>query len=379
MVSIDVTVASSRLQIRAARALWLRWDVGKIYFTRNGQDVTKYGLYIESQSVAVDTASTRKAASPTSLRFPSITAVGQQLMKHDYLSATIDLGFFTGILKPAVLDRLLSLHQRLGSDVLQVVQDYRSNAERKSAAENPLHFDVNINVEGIRFGLRADDISTTLLFEALALRAHVIKTETIRWQFYIDHLGLSLGHLEERSLSVDTEPMRKSRSAYASLNLHAEETPGASSCLNIALNKVHTVMHVGALAELTDLFRSWSADIVLLRDNIAAEVAEVKENTSKVIRKLEYGEPAETSWFASRLLNVDVTSIGIAIPLIDEAVVIDSQEHGTPALLFSVRHVGFSNRRNEAARFIVQHADLRFISKWVCVVCPVLIPVSINA
>jgi hypothetical protein len=190
------------------------------------------------------------------------------------------------------------------------------------------------------------------------------------WRAKVDHFGLSLGHLGSE-ISDGAEPIRKHRSAYMILDIDVQEIPsqkGIASQLNVSLSRVHTVMHVAALSELSDLVRSWQSDIHILRDNRASEVAEVKSTTSKILKKLEAGDKPiqpEESWFATRFFTVHIVGLGLAIPL-DEAAAIDLRHRdnvSTPAMLFSIRVVSFQNRKNETARFKVQQAALQFLEK----------------
>lgn len=398
-MKIDLSVGSVHLHLRAAKAVWLRWDIGKIYVTRQEFEKNiRFGVKVAPQLVGAYTSSRKsKIRDASTIRLPSLTAVGNHRCVGDQpiLSAAINLGFFVGILKPAVLDRLLSLHQRLGSDIVTSMQEYRDSSfnpqpvqheqtatfvpigapSAKTSIAHEVLFDLRLSVEGVRFGLKADDVATTLLFEAFSLKGHASNQVTkgsILWRAKVEHFGLSLGHLGTTDLPDEAQPIRRHRSAYMVFDIDVQEIPGttgtSASQLNISLNRVHTVMHIAALSELVDLVRSWQSDVHILRDNRAAEMAEVKVHTSKILKQLEVsekGDQPEASWFATRLFTIEVTGLGIAIPL-DEAAAIDLQQRNssvTPALLFSIRMISFQNRRNETARFRVQQTALQFLDK----------------
>lgn len=401
-VQLDLSVGRLHLQIRAAKAVWLRWDIGKVFISRHGcESDIRFGLRFAPQTVGAYTTMKRsKDRGASSIKLPSFTAIGfhKTTNGRPHISATVTLGFFVGVLKPAVLDRLLSLHQRLGSDIMHIVQEYRETVRQElrshqaKYAQRPpttvsedtepiptgykLLMDLQVSVAGVRFGLKADDVSTTLLLEALALRGQVTNTSTehaeLLWRAKVDHFGLSLGHLGTE-ISDEAEPIRKHRTAYMMLDVDVQEIPGQqglASQLNVSLNRVHTVMHVAALSELSELIRSWQSDIHILRDNRASEVAEVKSTTSKIFKKLEAGDKPiqpEESWFANRFFTINLVGFGIAIPL-DEAAAIDLRHRDNilvPALLFSVRVLSFQNRKNETARFKMQQMALQVLEKWV--------------
>ncbi|WVW81321.1 hypothetical protein I302_103312 [Kwoniella bestiolae CBS 10118] len=395
LAAVDLTIEALHIQVRAAKALWLRWDIGKIYVSRQALDENvRFAMRVAPQVVgAYASLRKHKSTDSSALRLPSITVIGdtRTVDGRAHVSANIELGFFTGVLKPVILDRLLSLHQQLAADITQFVHDWQNDVTKAinqrhakgistasidttstTQTDSPgLLFDIHIGVAGLRLGLRADDVATTLLFEALAVKGratnHLTEEHALHWRAKIDHFGLSLGHLGSQALSNDTEPIRTHRTAYMILDAEVQEvppTPQSTSRLIINLSRVHTVMHPEALSELADLLKSWMSDLHTLRDHRSAEVAEVKVHTSKVLKRLESAEKvehSEKSWFANRLVFVEVSGIGIAIPLVEGAAIGDTIHSDLPALLYSIRVISFQNRRNETARFKVQNMALQFV------------------
>ncbi|KAK8844716.1 hypothetical protein IAR55_006566 [Kwoniella newhampshirensis] len=391
--SLDVTVESLHFQVRAAKSLWLRWDMGKIFGSRQaGKDECRVAVRTAPQVVGVYTSNRRsKAGDSSALRLPSVTVVGntRSIQGRTHVLANIDLGFFTGVLKPAILDRLLSLHQRLDADISEVIEDWRGDVNEAiskhrekdqptvptATRDTPsVLFDVHIGAAGVRFGLRADDVATTLLFEALVIKGRATnrynKADALHWRAKVDHFGVSLGHLGSQTISTDAEPLRKQRTAYMVLDAEAQEIPAtehSTSQLLVNLSRVHTVMHVEALSELSDLIRSWSSDLRVLREHRAAEVAEVKHNTTKMLKSFENAERvehSEVSWFANRLFSVEVSGIGVAIPLVEGAALGEMETTHVPAVLYSIRVISYQNRRNETARFKVHNMALQFIQEF---------------
>ncbi|WVR03135.1 hypothetical protein IAU60_000125 [Kwoniella sp. DSM 27419] len=396
-LSTDIAVESVKLQVRAAKALWLRWDIGKLYVARTGDpNDVRFAVRLAPQVVGAYTSLRKtKSSDSSAIRLPSITVIGTHntIRDRSVVEANIEMGFFTGVLKPVILDRLLSLHQRIAVDMTQFIQDWRGDLQKvmsKRHSKDPSTasdgsdipvspkglsklFDVHIGVAGIRFGLRADDVATTLLFEALAMEGRATnrrtENEALHWRAKVDHFGLSLGHLGRQALSDHTEPIRKHRTAYMVLDAEVHEIPATArttSKLIVSLSRVHTVMHPQALSELADLLKSWTSDLHVLREHRATEVAEVKEHTSRVLKRLESAEKVEhsdVSWFANRLVSVELSGVGLAIPLVEGAAI--GGGHGeVPALLYSIRLISFQNRRNETARFKVKNMALQFIAKF---------------
>ncbi|GMK54228.1 hypothetical protein CspeluHIS016_0108140 [Cutaneotrichosporon spelunceum] len=410
-MALDVVIRSAHMQARAAKGLWLGWDMGQVYAYKNGSpDHLQFGLQVAPQIVgAYQSAKRVKTKESSAIHLPSITvtATYRDPKRCPSLTAKVKLGMFTGILKPAVLDRLLSLHQRLGNDVLAAIRELQGSKDAAPHLDvpsthpvkpmrSPLVFRIQASVDGVRVGLRADNVTPTLMFEALRLQGSASNSEAskLQWTAKANHVGLSIIRMADGPSYQAAEPLRGSRSVSMVLDVSAEETPGTRykpSELNITFSRVHTVMHVAALSELGDLIRSWSSDIAVLRKVHRDEVAEVKEQTARVFKKLdaahkekereraldhdcasvsgasEGGSATIESWFASRVLTLEVTGVGIAIPL-DEAAPIDVAKRAGgaagPALLYSVRLVGLTTSRTETARFRVQQTLLGFVEQF---------------
>lgn len=395
LTDLDITIEALHFQIRAAKALWLRWEVGKIYVAKSKKEEDiRFAVKVAPQMVGAYSSRRSKSNESSSLNLPSVTIIGnhRHLQGEPHVFANLQLGLFSGVLRPAILDRLLSLHQNLQDDISHLVNDWRrdvrkakeklhaqkgwrspSPGTRKVSLNKILH-DVHVRVDGVRFGLRADDVPATIVFEALAVKGRATNQyhhgNGLHWRAKVDHFSLSLGHLVDEYVSKDTEPFRRQRTASMTLDVEVEEipaTPLLTSQLIIHLSHVRTVMHVEALSELTDLLKSWSSDLYILRDHRAREMAEVKQRTTKVLKRFESAEHAnrsEVSWLANRLLTVEIGGIGVAIPLVEGAVIEDRRKSNVPALLYSIRIISFHNRHNETARFRMQNMALQFIDRF---------------
>lgn len=394
---VNLKIQSVRMQARAAKGLWLGWDMGEVFVWREGDNNDlAFGVRLDPQEVGAYTTAKRLRNKDASvIRFPSVNVKGthRQVDLRPNLNADVNLGMFTGIIKPTVLDRLLSLHQRLGHDVLAVVREYRGgetpspqvSPTKPKVEKTSLVFRIQASVLGVRVGLRADNVPTTLMFEARDLKGSAsTETSALQWSAKANEVGLKLIRLADGpayQTYQTAEPLRGSRSASMAFDISAEEIPGTQhtpSKLNVNFSRVQTVMHVAALNELGDLIRSWSADISLLRKVHAEEVAEVKEQTARVLKKLDVGGSGKDAasitsssdgaasietWFAQRVLTVEFTHIGIAIPLSDGATIDFSRSPlgASEALLFSIGFMGLTTSRTETARFRVHETALQFV------------------
>ena len=394
----DVTLRRANVRIRAAKAVWVSWLIGKSYMCGNGtKDAFRVGVSLDPQEIkAIDEEDARPqlhtygtSARPAPhhdarLRLPSLNVNGSYDFSGNQrcVLANISLGALTGKIKPVVLDRLLSLQQRLGSDLRQIVKDYKLEAstlfakEARAPAdppEPPILFDISVHIALVRIALQAEKVPAAVLFEVLSLQGSASNRRTVNkaleWHAKAHHLGLSLGALDSGPLSEKIEPTGRYRSASMNLDVEIHEKPGdirSPSKLSISLSKVHTVMHIAALSEISDLASSWSNDLHILKEQRAEEVAEVKARTSRILKRIEASERGiqpELSWFASRLLLVEITGFAVAVPL-GKDMAIDlrpKSRAAVPAMLFSIRSITFQNRRNETARFRLQTMMLQFL------------------
>nr|ODN85117.1 hypothetical protein L203_05068 [Cryptococcus depauperatus CBS 7841] len=395
-MELNVRIASVHLQIRAAKALWLRWDIGKFFASYLEEKNEKtFGLKVAPQTVSACGSRQVLDSESASLNLPSVIVTGNHryLNIRSHLFASIHIGLFTSVLQPAALDKLLSLHQKLGEDIVELIQEFRKDVIKTKRKLKSLNlskepervpydshvdkalYDIRISGDGIRLGLCADDVPSTILFEAQAVRGRATNQyhqgNGLYWRAKIDHFSLSLGHLGNYAASLhDSDSSSRQRTASMTMDVEIEETPAtpvSTSQIIIQVSCVRTVMHVEALSELADLLKSWSSDLYILRDHRAAEVAEVKQRTTKVLKKFESAENVEhsdTSWLANRFLTVEIHGVGIVIPLVDGVVIDEGGHSSVPALLFSIRAISFYNRHNEVARFGLEDMALQFIQKF---------------
>jgi hypothetical protein len=289
-------------------------------------------------------------------------------------------------MQPATLNRLLDLHRDLGDDIVDLSRQYSNEASRRknespgietvpTPSSKPLVLDVEVSMAGIEIGLRADKVAASIVLEASALNGFLLHNgasdSSLRWHVKAERLGISLGHLNSNSLSGGIGTSHRYRSASMVLDVEVDDIPASSNAprqLIVRLSRAHTIMHVAALKELVDLIRSWSYDMRAMHDERAADIAQVKLDGNKFRQKMQSKAvktetPLTSAWLAERLVTINMTGIGIAIPL-DASTTIDMStvdQRSGPAMLFSIRTMSFHNRRNQTARFKMQQMVLQFV------------------
>jgi len=392
--TIDLSLKSIDLVARAAPGLWVRWELGSTFVTGSGlREDLQFGIRMDSQVVGAYSSPQKstKSRDASKLRLPHVRARGTYVKVDDHgsLSGTLDLGVFTGVMQPATLNRLLDLHRDLGEDIAVLSRQYRDEAKLHKAESpsaetkmpeqepQPLVLDIGVSMAGLEIGLRADNVATSIVLEASALSgslSHNGKPDSsLMWQAKAEQLGISLGHLSSELDSDGIEASRRYRSASMVLDVDIQDIPATAEAprqLSIRLCRAHSIMHVAALKELVDLSRSWSYDIKTMQEHRAADIAQVKLDGSKFKQKMQSktsktDTPLSSAWLASRLVTVEMTGIGIAIPL-DKSTSIDlstGNQRSGPAMLFSIRKMTFQNRRNQTARFGMHQMELQFVDR----------------
>ncbi|WVQ79015.1 hypothetical protein IAT38_001107 [Cryptococcus sp. DSM 104549] len=399
LTSLDVSLQSLHARVQATKGLWLRWDIEKVFGSRQmRKKEMRFAIRIAPQVASaddIDKPAGKKRTRTYSLPIPSITIVGSHSYIKDraHVSADISVGVFTGKLKPVVLERLMGLHNKLIDDLTAVLRGLQEDLAamkeklrgRKSeesaeppslsprAPASPL-YDIHVGVDGVRVTLCADGVPADVLVEAIAIKGHMTNRydaeEGLFWKANVDQFCLSLGHSVSHPNGRGLGATRRLKTASMSLDVDVTELPANShntSRFEVNLSHVHMVMHAEALSELADLLKSWYADIRDLQEWRPTEVKEVKETTAKVLKKFESAEGvphSDVSWLSNRLLQVNVSGVGVAIPLVAVAAMGDGGHSHVPALLFSIRVITFQNTRNQTARFKMQTIALQFIDNF---------------
>lgn len=238
----------------------------------------------------------------------------------------------------------------------------------------PIVWNVRISVRRVLLGFHAEDVASTIWLQGNGLEGYVNSSpdssQKVSWGAKVSHLEVSLAYKRADIGEGQSSLSAGHKSASMSLDASVQETPATPDqlCrLNIDLHRVHSVMHVVALKEMSEIIRSWSRDIRALHDSRAAEVADVKEQTSKFIKRFEARENDTTisQWLSERVLVFAISGIGIAIPLDPDAAMDlwERKDKAGPALLFTVHRMTFENQRNQAATFRLLEMRLQFVDK----------------
>ena len=397
-LTLDVSIKAVSMSLRATRDLTVHWTIVSVFLSYLRQDGrVGIGLHVAIQTLAATAKSHRKRFNR--LLLPPIVIAGglHESTKEPVWMATINLGDFTGRLEPAILHQMLSLYHDLVRDVAKGLGDsiYTIRSELEPAGPNKVAsikldnestpsglglrsaigriVDLRLRVASIRLELKADDRHSSVLFEADAISGHASnvddKNDNLKWGVSAEGLGVSLGHFLGLEGPAAQRSFGDQRFAYAHLDLDIFEdmvSDGTGTQLHVRLDRPHAMLDVYALSELSSLLRSWSEGYHEIRTEKAAVIAEVKEDTRRVIDQIPLDRlPASsTSWLATRIIQIEISSLGAAIPLVKTGS--DLRRHSRDqmqAILFSIRKVLANNKRNETAQIEVDQIALQLVNK----------------
>ena len=254
---------------------WLSWELfDTLAYLKLGVGVTKsrrlssiFGLKCSSQRVSIASYSKggRLDDAPEKGRrlkvaLPSITITGTY--ENHGVHVLVSAGFFSIMVKPSYWDTLLSVQQKFGNDIndlLHVIADARA---RNPPAQKP---DVppssspqwtlqsgSFKAKGFRIGLVGN--SATLFFECQDIAGGLKGGEGRgkSWQLNVTGLGLSLA---PRSFAVmkSVEFDGNRRSAFVIIDCKVEvDHRTAQKFLRIKLCKIHAILQPSSIGEIGD-------------------------------------------------------------------------------------------------------------------------------
>lgn len=315
------------------------------------------------------------------------------------LLATIDSVSLT--LTAAVLDYILTVQSRFGSDIdelLRVVRTKRARLEDSVKSEElvptassvfiPIAWDARVALRGFKVGVEGPHATQWIeaeLLEGYARSSSGTLFESLRWEASVQNLSLSLSQRVEDVTAVPTAATdRRYRLAFFRLDvsvsnnvIHLPDLPPASVYdgddsphLHLRFTRLHAVLQPTAIEALGDLVDHFVHEIELRRTSRRTEVEAVRK---LVIQTLDAGDkpldPATRSWIASCVVSFEAESVGMAIPLNDDGIPPPDARfrrgksaQSRPAFLVTIPSIKFATQRGSAAYARMDQLALQFVS-----------------
>ncbi|KAG2150597.1 hypothetical protein DEU56DRAFT_37144 [Suillus clintonianus] len=370
------------VSLQVMRGTWLSWNIHDltVFLSSPGgtgsRPSTSFGIQFGSQTLGVSyklqSTDDHTDTPHIKVKLPSLSLTGRYGRAFVRILASVD--FFDVLIKPSHWDTLLVVQQKFGqdfSDLMDLIQQTRQRTSNPSgstsiASRSSLSFSGHVNVKGFRLGLEGR--SSTSYLECEDVGGDISSSDSgIAWRIRLRDLALSLAP-RAGVVSRETTFNRNHRSAFLIVDLRAR---GDTHKLDFRVPKIHAVMQPSSIGEVGDFLDHQQAELLIRRDQRAAELAAFKEKTRSVlktfdIRTSEAIRDQKPSWLSERTIDVVIQKIGVAFPLsLEQTLELPrTSSRDSPsvrAFLFAVRRIKFSAQRGEAGEMSTRDLSFQFV------------------
>ncbi|KAG0707320.1 hypothetical protein DFH29DRAFT_995117 [Suillus ampliporus] len=370
------------VSLQVMRGTWLSWNIHDptIFLSLPGgsgsKSSTSFGIRFGKQTLAISyklqSTDDHTDTPRIKMTLPSLSLTGHYGRAFVRILASVD--FFDVLIKPSHWDTLLVVQQKFGQDFADLMDLIQQTRQRRSnpsgstsdASQPPLSFSGYVNVKGFRFGLEGR--SSTSYFECEDVGGDISSNDSgIAWRIRLRDLALSLAP-RVGAVSRETTFNRNHRSAFVIVDLDAK---GNAHRLDFRVPKIHAVMQPSSIGEVGDFLDHQQAELLIRRDQRAAELAAFKEKTRSVLktfdmRTSEAVRDQKPSWLSERTIDVVIQKIGVAFPLsLEETLELPrtSSRDGPSvrAFLFAVRRIKFSAHKGDAGEMSTKELSFLFV------------------
>jgi len=275
---LQLSIVSCGVFFHVLPGTWLSWElIDTVAYLKVGvgvansrQSSAPFGLRFSSQRISIASPPKGQRLGHTSEKgglkvdLPSMTITGAY--ENNGVHVLISAGFFSISVKPSYWDTLLSVQQKFGNDIndlLHVLADARS---RRSLSQGPAKsqtFSSRLSLQsgafkakGFRVGLEGH--SSMLLFECQDVSGGLtdgeIKGKGKLWQLNVIGLALSLAPRSFAAMKSESGGFDGSRrSAFVKIDFKVEvDHRPAKKFLRIKVSKIHAIMQPSSIGEIGD-------------------------------------------------------------------------------------------------------------------------------
>ncbi|KAH7927135.1 hypothetical protein BV22DRAFT_1193843 [Leucogyrophana mollusca] len=383
-VQFNGHISDLEVSLQVMRGTWLSWNIHDStgFFTSLAKSTTRtsqsFGLQLGSQVLSISYRSQSiddTAHSPrVKLSLPTLTVSGNHARGTVRLLTSLD--YLNILIKPSHWDTLLVVQQKFGqdfADLMDLIQETRRkrtiNPTQIVPRSASLSYSGHIKVKGFRVGLEGP--SSTFYLECEDVGGDISNDNPgLAWRIGLWDLALSLAP-RASAVSRDHGFNRNHRSAFVIIDLRAS---AKDRTLQVSIPKIEAVMQPSSIGELGDFIDHQQAEMLVRRDQRAAELAAFKEKTQSVLRTFEVNvndarsEPHQ-SWLNEHTIDVTIENIGVAFPLtLDQDLELpragSRDAPSVRAFLFAVRHIKFGAQRGEAGQMVTRDFSFQFVSSF---------------
>jgi hypothetical protein len=416
ITNFQVSIGSCGVFLHVLPGTWLSWElIDTLAYLKLGADtvhprqlISLFGLRFSSQRISIASLSGGKALEDASeggslkVELPPMTITGTY--ENHGIHVLASAGFFSVTVKPSYWDTLLSVQQKFGNDIndlLHVLADARAKRppSQKTAKSPPSPSRLCLQsgafkASGFQIGLEGH--SSTLLFECQdisgCLKGGDSKGKGKFWQLDVTGLALSLvprAYAIAKSKSGKFDGRRCS--AFVVIDCKAEvDQRSTQKCLRIKVSKIHAVMQPSSIGEIGDFVDHLQAcvasfplgcvlktlkqvDVLGRKDERVRELATFKEKAQTIMGTFGVKDRDSTShngitWFKHFAIVFSVSDVGVAFPLaLDSRAELSLrksyQPPTIPAFLFSVKTVEFVDKNTGYSQFVMKDFSFQFVDR----------------
>ncbi|KAG2345485.1 hypothetical protein BDR05DRAFT_880204 [Suillus weaverae] len=382
VVHVTGRISELGVSLQVMRGTWLSWNIHDpaIFLSSPSasgpKPSTSFGIQFGSQTLGVSyklqSTDDYTDTPRIKVKLPSLSLTGRHGRAFVRILASVD--FFDVLIKPSHWDTLLVVQQKFGQDFADLMDLIHQTRQRRSnpsgsmlnASRSSLSFSGHVNVKGFRLGLEGR--SSTSYLECQDVGGDISSSDSgTTWRIRLRDLALSLAP-RAGVVSRETTFNRNHRSAFLIVDLRAR---GDAHRLEFRVPKIHAVMQPSSIGEIGDFLDHQRAELLIRRDQRAAELAAFKEKTRSVLKTFDMRTSEATrdqkpSWFSEHTIDVVIQKIGVAFPLsLEQTLELPrtSSRDGPSvrAFLFAVRRIKFSAQRGEAGEMSTKDLSFLFV------------------
>ncbi|KAG1858104.1 hypothetical protein F4604DRAFT_1684988 [Suillus subluteus] len=372
------------VSLQVMRGTWLSWNIHDLIIFLSSpsgsgpKSSTSFGIQFGSQTLGVSyklqSTDDHTDTPRIKVKLPSLSLTGRH--GRSFVKMIVSVDFFDVLIKPSHWDTLLVVQQKFGQDFTDLMDLIHQTRQRRSnpsgstsnTSRSSLSFSGHVNVKGFRLGLEGR--SSTSYLECEDVGGDISSSDLgIAWRIRLCDLALSLAP-RAGVVSRETTFNRNHRSAFLIVDLRAR---GNVHRLDFRIPKIHAVMQPSSIGEIGDFLDHQQAELLIRRDQRAAELAAFKEKTRSVlktfdVRTSETTRDQKPSWFSKHTIDVVIQKIGVAFPLsLEQTLELPrtSSRDGPSvrAFLFAVRRIKFSAQRGEAGEMSTKDLSFLFVPR----------------
>lgn len=401
VVHVTGRISEFEVSLQVMRGTWLSWNIREPTAFLSSSDGTgsksiqSFGIQFGTQTLGIShklqSTDDHMDIPRIKVTLPSLSLTGRTGLAFVKILASVD--FFDVLIKPSHWDTLLVVQQKFGQDFTDLMDLIHHSRQRRSntsaatsdASRSPSSFSGHVNVKGFRFGLEGR--SSISYLECEDVGGDISSNDSgVAWRIRLRDLALSLAPraaVASREITFD----RDHRNAFVIVDLRAK---GNTNTLDFRIPKIHAVMQPSSIGEIGDFLdhqQVWESslnggltsqpffqtELLIRRDQRAAELAAFKEKTRSVLKTFDMRtnediHDRKPSWLSERTINAVIEKVSVAFPLsLEQTLELPrtSSRDGpsVKAFLFAIRRIEFSAQRGQAGHMSTQDLSFQFVPR----------------